>query len=99
MKACMTIAEASKVPREPIAINNTYRFYSDCVECTSDNGVLIRQYSGQWVNVVKRTSEANPEIELQYKVRASNGDTFQAGAGELNGWIFETGQWVGPRIF
>jgi hypothetical protein len=115
----MTAGEARKVPRKPVAVGYPRQFYSDCVECLSDNDVQIRHYSGQWVLVVEWINQADCEEEArqaaawsaqhpngewdwqsnpQYKVRAANGDTFDANDGELNGWIFDTGQWVGPRI-
>lgn len=98
MKVHMTIEEARGVNRKFIAVGVTYTFYSDCVQCETDNGELIRNYSGQPVTVVERLQhEVEDQIGL-LKVRAANGDTFQVDDGELNGWIFDTGQWVGPRI-
>jgi hypothetical protein len=96
MQAYLTIEEARKKNRAPIQANSTYIFYSDCVNCKSDNNVLIRHYSGQAVTVLQGPSDDG--VETNFTVRAANGDTFVANEGELNGWIFDTGQWVGPRV-
>jgi len=120
MRTHISIDEARAIERKPVAINNTYTFYSDCVGCISDNEAPIRRYSGrqvkvlEWINKADCEAEAlqaalwianNPEGEWewentpQYKVQVEfNGDIFQANESELNGWIFDTGQWVGPRV-
>ena len=100
MPAYMTIEEARKIERKPIKVGLTYYFYSDCVECkTERDDEFIRAYSGQRVLIFEQTHEATDEESISlYRVRAHNGDTFIANEGELNGWIFDTGQWVGPRV-
>jgi hypothetical protein len=99
MKAYMTTEEARKIKRPLIHETSTYYFYSDCVECKSDGGELIRNYSGQRVYVLELVEDGTDSEGLViFKVRAHNGDTFMANSGELNGWIFDTGQWVGPRV-
>ena len=103
MQSHMTIEAAQKVYRKQITVGLHYTFYSDCVECLTDpdsegDKHYIRSYSGQEVHVIDRVWGTDAEVEPQYKVRAKNGVTFQAGQGELNGWIFDTGQWLGPRI-
>lgn len=99
MSGYLTIEEARKIERKPIEVGLSYYFYSDCVGCETDSGDLIRTYSGQRVLVIERTQEENEAMEEigMVKVRAANGTTFTANDGELNGWIFDTGQWVGPR--
>jgi hypothetical protein len=95
----LSIEEARTVKRPDVVIGESYPFYSDCVGCETDvAGDLIRSYSGQTVTVIELLSAADEESEAQFKVRAPNGVTFQANTGELNGWIFDTGQWVGPRV-
>lgn len=98
MNPHMTVEEARTVQREPVVVGGRYRFYSDCVECKSSESILIRRYSGQLVNVLSKVAHPEEDWEI-FNVRAVNGDTFNANGGELNGWIFDTGQWVGPRIF
>lgn len=98
MDAYLTIEDARKIKRQPIRVGLSYYFYSDCVECKTDNGNLIRSYSGQRVFVIGHTPPAHDLDQWLFTVRAVNGDTFTANEGELNGWIFDTGQWVGPRI-
>jgi len=95
----MSIEQARRKTRYKIEVGKYYLFYSDCVECKTDNDNLIRSYSGQEVAVIERDpTPADGEGIPLFKVRASNGDKFTANEGELNGWIFDTGQWVGPRI-
>jgi hypothetical protein len=98
--AHMTLEQARAVTRTEIVVGQSYTFYSDCVGCESDGGELIRRYSGQSVTVLALDPDAFDEGESEpaYKVHAANGDTFTAHEGELNGWIFDTGQWVGPRV-
>lgn len=99
-KAFMTIEQAREIERRKVIVGATYTFYSDCVHCESDDGELIRNYSGQPVTVIGRVQEKNEamgEIGM-VRVRAANGTIFTANDGELNGWIFDTGQWVGPRV-
>lgn len=98
MRAYITTEEAEKVERMPVVIGSWYTFYSDCVECTSDNDVLLRYYSGQPVRVLHHEVNDNEGGDKLFKVVAHNGDIFVANEGELNGWIFDTGQWVGPRV-
>lgn len=98
MQAHMKLEEARKVERLDIVIGQTYNFYSDCVGCETNSGALIRSYSGQPVTVLSQDEHGDAETLPLYTVRAANGDTFTANEGELNGWIFDTGQWVGPRI-
>lgn len=100
MKAYLSIEEAREIERKPIEVGLTYYFYSDCVSCETDHGGLIREYSGQRVTVIGREQEENEDMEEigLVKVRAANGETFTANDGELNGWIFDTGQWCGPRV-
>lgn len=95
----LSIEAASKVERPEITVDQTYPFYSDCVECETDAGDKIRSYSAQPVTVIECLHPGDDDSEAQYKVRAPNGVTFQANRGELNGWIFDTGQWVGPRVY
>jgi len=99
MTAHMTIEDAHKVERQPVKIGQAYTFYSDCVECETNDDELIRAYSGQNVLVIELVEDGSDSEGLViYKVRAANGDSFMANEGELNGWIFDTGQWVGPRV-
>lgn len=101
MNPHMTIPDARKKGRLHIGLGKFYRFYSDCVECKTENGNLIRAYSGQEVEVLEETTMSDAAAVNQmrtYKVRANNGDTFTANQDELNGWNFDIGQWVGPRV-
>jgi hypothetical protein len=98
MNVHMEMSEALAKVRPTIMVGVTYPFYSDCVLCKTDNDELIRSYSGQHVTVIEQRTVRDEDALAQYTVRAANGDTFIANEGELNGWIFDTGQWVGPRI-
>jgi hypothetical protein len=98
MSPFMTLDAARAKARPAIIVGQTYTFYSDCVSCESVRKVLIRSYSGQPVTVIKTLKQDEPGTEALYTVRAANDDEFTANNGELNGWIFDTGQWVGPRI-
>lgn len=98
MDAFLSAQEARRLPFTKIVVGGTYTFYSTCVECKTNSGLLVRWYSGQAVTVTGFQPMTDNDTEQVYHVYASNGDTFDVLESEIDGFIFKTGQWVGPRV-
>ena len=79
--------------RDAIRIGQQYPFYS-----TSVANPEVTPWSGQTVTVLS----AEPVVadsEPLFRVRAGDGHEFQAFEGELNGYYFDTHQYVGHPDF
>lgn len=72
-----------------------YEFHSTLMG-DEPTGIYPRHYSGQTVTVLHEITDVDPEVERLFKVRADDGVEFAAFQGELDGWYFETNQWVRP---
>lgn len=91
MPARMSLDEARSIEREPVKIGNRYTFYSTMAGKTSGD-VYPRRYTGQEVEVVERTTEVDEESSGLFLVRADDGVEFDAYPDELDGFIYDTGQ-------
>ena len=101
------MAAARRVKRLSPKVGASYPFYSTLVG-VDNAGILVRKYSGQNVRVVgaepkaeyqKRLADFGEEgkPEPLFEVQAEDGVKFWAWEGELDGYYFDTGQWVGPE--
>lgn len=89
----MTFDQARAVSRPTPQVGEQRTFYSTAVANPD-----VTPWSGQRVTILD-PAEVDIESEPAFRVRAADGHEFTAFQGELDGFYFDTGQYVGHSDF